>query len=385
MIAMSGPVVFLLFLLLPGTAGSASSTTPVPDWDVFAAKGCAQCHRIRGFGDGSSASDLGTMRSGTGFVEIVAAMWNHLAEMRAAMRAQQMPWPRFTPQEFSNLVEFLFAAQQVDIARDPVEGERVFAAKGCERCHATSGSGEQGAPPVPELRRSTSSVLMAAAMWNHVVRPADSRNAAGVSGRAMATAELQDIVAYIRAAGQDVRGESVPLVVGVPDRGKRLFAARGCAGCHGAKGSSGPVLVPRGPRASVTALPAILWNHRLVVRRVALSRVSGQDMADITSHLHASYYFDPFQGDVRRGRRHLTDKGCLKCHALHGTGATAAPDFSRSNVVSSKLGQLTSMWNHGRYMETEARRRGITWPKLTAEELSDITAYLAVLGRAPRR
>lgn len=381
----------VLLLLLPGSSGAAQAappaTPPISDWDVFARKGCATCHRIRGIGDGTIGPDLGRIDSGTGFIDIAAAMWNHLAEMRVQMRKHRVEWPRFTPQEFSNLIEFVFMAQLRDIARDPVEGQRVFVAKGCDRCHTASDTGERAAPRLAELRRSTSSVLMAASMWNHVSQMGDAMDAAGVTRTPFAGTELQDIVAYIRTAGRDARGESAPLVVGVPDRGKRLFVDKGCAGCHAVedKGSGpGRSIGPRAPRATVTDLPVVLWNHRVAARTRRLPSLTGQDMADITAYLHASYYFDPPPGDARRGRRRLEDKGCLGCHSIYGRGGNSAPDFATSNVVSSKLGQLTAMWNHAPYMENEAKRRGMTLPTLTGQELSDITTYLARLGSGPK-
>ena len=388
-----GPValgVLVLVFLLPAGTGSAQApqpaTPPVSDWDVFAQKGCARCHRIRGLGDGTVGPDLGRLESGAGFIEIAAAMWNHLAEMRAQMRKHRVEWPRFTPQEFSNLIEFVFTAQLHDVARDPVEGQRVFVARGCDRCHPANDTGERAVPRLAELGRSTSSLLMAAAMWNHVSQMGDAMDAAGVTRTPFAGTELQGIVAYIRTAGRDPRGESAPLVVGVPDRGQRLFVDKGCAGCHAVDGKGsgpGPSIGPRSPRAAVTDLPVVLWNHRDVARTRRLPRLTGQDMADITAYLHASYYFDPPQGDARRGRRRLEDKGCLGCHSIYGIGVKSAPDFATSNVVSSKLGQLTAMWNHGPYMENEAKRRGMTLPTLTAQELSDITTYLAGLGISP--
>jgi cytochrome c2 len=383
-------VLVVLVLLLPVTSGADTAppaAPPVSDWDVFARKGCARCHRIRGIGEGTIGPDLGRIDSGTGFIEIAAVMWNHMSAMRAQMRTHGMEWPRFTPQEFSNLVEFVFTAQLHDIARDPVAGKRVFASKGCDRCHPTSHAGERAGPRLSELPRSTSSVLMAAAMWNHVSQMGDALDAAGVTRRPFAGTELQDIVAYIRTAGREPQGMPAPPVVGVPDRGKRRFVDKGCAGCHAVDGKGaapGRRIGPRAPRATVTDLPAVLWNHRAAVRRLHLPGLAGQDMADITAYLHASYYFDPPPGDARRGRRRLEDKGCLGCHSIYGKGGNAAPDFARSNVVGSKLGQLTAMWNHGPYMENAAKRRATRLPRLTGQELSDITTYLAGLGSGVR-
>ena len=381
----------LILFLLAASAGSAQPVTPQPplvsDWEIFARNGCAKCHKIRGIGEGTVGPDLGRIRSGTGFIEIAAAMWNHVPEMRARMRERDLPWPRFTPQELSNLIEFLFTAQVDEIARDPVEGRRVFASKGCDRCHAAGEGGDRAAPRLAELPRSTSSsVLMAAAMWNHAIQLSKALDAAGVPRTAMAGTELQDIAAYLRTvAPGDTREE--PLLVGVPDRGQQLFTGKGCAGCHGVGTKSpgpGPRIGPRAPRASITDLPTVLWNHRTTARTRPVGRLSGQDMADIAAYLHASYYFDPPAGDRRRGRLRLEDKGCLGCHSIYNKGGRAAPDFATANVVRSKLGQLTAMWNHARVMDNAARRRGITLPELTAQDLSDITTYLAGLGSGPR-
>jgi hypothetical protein len=129
-----------------------------------------------------------------------------------------------------------------------------------------------------------------------------------------------------------------------------------------------------------------MWNHSRTVgldrttRGTPLSRLNGQETADIVAYLHASYYFDPAEGDWRRGRRLLQDKGCLGCHSLHNKGGGMAPDLARSNVISTQTGQLANMWNHGRFMENKARRQAIVLPTLTAQELSDITRYLAGLG-----
>ena len=380
----------LLFLLSAsvGWAQSAPSTgPPVSDWDVFARKGCANCHRVGGYGTGTVGPDLGRIRSGTGFIEIAAAMWNHVAEMRAEMRTHRVVWPTFTPQEYSNLIEFLFTAQRHDIARDPVEGQRLFVSKGCEGCHATGDAAPRSAPRLAELGGWTSSVLMAAAMWNHVAQQGEALDAAGVPRSRFAGTELQDIVAYIRTAARDPRGDLAPLVVGVPDRGKRLFVDKGCAGCHvvQGKGSGSRLsLGPHAPRATVTDLPVVLWNHRVAIRTVRVPGLTGQDMADITAYLHASYYFDPPEADAPRGRRLLEDKGCLRCHSLYGGGGRSAPDLATSNVVGSKLGQLTAMWNHGPFMDNQANRRSMTLPKLSGQELSDITRYLAGVGGGPK-
>jgi mono/diheme cytochrome c family protein len=391
-------VVFVLLLLLPEVPGWAQPATPRPvapastmpaDWDVLAKKGCARCHRVRGMGDGAAGPDLGRLRSGTGFFEIAAAMWNHLPRMRQQARERGVEWPLLTPQELSNVIALVFTAQREVVPGDPALGAALFVTKRCERCHSVRGTKGPLGPPLEELKRSISPVLLAAVMWNHATQMGEATGAADVGGIAFAGTELPDLVAYILAAGRDPRGEASPTVFGVADRGSQLFSEKGCASCHNA-GGSGPgraaSLGPRASGASVTELAGRLWNHGAALRTDVtthgsrMPRLTGQEMADITAYLHASFYFDRVQGDGRRGERRVRDKGCLRCHSIYNKGGRAAPDFATSNVVSSQAGQVSAMWNHGRQMENLAKRRAMVLPMLTAQELSDITQYLAGLG-----
>jgi mono/diheme cytochrome c family protein len=376
--------VLVLLLILPGGPGWSQPAVRAPavmlaDWDVFAGKGCARCHRVRGLGDGATGPDLARLESGTGFFEIAAAMWNHLPRMRAATRGQDTDWPRVTPQELSNLIAFLFTAQSHHVAGDPVTGARLFAARGCAQCHA--------APTLAELGRAISPMGWAAAMWNHASQMGEAMRAAGMAGSTLSGTDLPDLVAYLQAARRGSRGEA-PIVVGVAERGKLRFADKGCARCHavGETGSGpGPSLRPRASRVTVTGLAGRMWNHGHAIRRdvttsgIPVPRLTEHEMADIVAHLHASFYFDGAEGDGRRGRR-LVQAKCLGCHSVYNAGKAAASDLARANVVSSQVGQLAAMWNHGRHMDNQARRQDTALLTLSAQELSDITRYLAGLG-----
>src|SRR5438094_10586041 len=101
-----------LFLLLFAPFGSAGAQQPTaqspplpfaPDWallagwDVYAKKGCGQCHGVRSGSEGRAAPDLARIQSGTGFYELGAAMWNHLPLMGAKMREKGIERPTLTP------------------------------------------------------------------------------------------------------------------------------------------------------------------------------------------------------------------------------------------------------------------------------------------------
>jgi mono/diheme cytochrome c family protein len=343
---------------------------------------------VRGFGEGDAGPDLVHIRSGPGFFVIAAALWNHVPDMRVPMRERDGEWPQFTPQEMSNLISFLFTAQDRDGPGRAVAGASLFASRGCAQCHVAGARGQALGPLLEELKGSISPVLLTAAMWNHGSQMTEAMKAAGVARVRLSGAELTDMVAYIRTTGGDRPGTPAAAPFGVAERGKGLFADKGCATCHVVvdNRSAGPSFRSKVPSGSITELAARMWSHGRAAGGgrttpgTPLSRLTGQETADIVAYLHASYYFDPAEGDGRRGRRLLQDKGCLRCHSVYSKGGGVAPDLARSNVVSTQTGQLTAMWNHGRFMANTARRQAVVLPKLTPQELSDITRYLAALG-----
>ncbi len=106
-------------------------------WDVYAKKGCGQCHGIRS-GSGRVGPDLARIASATGFYDLGAAMWNHLPLMGARMREMGIERPKLTPLELANVLAFIFTAQYNDELGNSAAGERLFVAKGCVQCHAVT-------------------------------------------------------------------------------------------------------------------------------------------------------------------------------------------------------------------------------------------------------
>ena len=66
---------------------------------------------------------------------------------------------------------------------------------------------------------------------------------------------------------------------------------------------------------------------------------------------------------------------------LAGKGTPGGVDFARSSVTGTPASLVAALWNHGRGMELEAAKRGVTLPELRGEELTDISAYLASVRR----
>jgi mono/diheme cytochrome c family protein len=153
---------------------------------------------VRGFGEAEAGPDLAHVRSGPGLFVIAAA----LAAMRVPMRELGGEWPQFLPQETSNLISFVFTAQDRDGSGRAVEGASLFASRGCAQCHVAGARGQPLGPLLDDRKRSISPVLLTAAMWNHGSQMTEAMKAAGVARVTLSGAELTDMVAYIPDHGR---------------------------------------------------------------------------------------------------------------------------------------------------------------------------------------
>jgi mono/diheme cytochrome c family protein len=388
----------VLALLAPCGAQSQTPRAAPPEWEnvegwqVFVDKGCGECHRVRGVGDATAGPDLARLRAAVGLFEVGAAMWNHLPRAAAVMREKGGGRPRLTPIEFSNLAAFLFTIQNYPAPGDAAKGAGLFAVKGCAQCHALGGTGGSVGPALDGLKRSDSPIVLAAAMWNHGPPMAEAMAARSVAYPTLRGTELADLLAHVAAVGRDPAGEPTPVVPGSPARGEKVFAEKGCIGCHpvgSGKGGAAPRLGTRGHHVSAAEFAGLMWNHgarmwaAMKQRGAPIPHLSAQEMADVSAYLYTVYYFDAAAGRAGSGRDLLRRKGCLSCHSIYRKGAGTAPDLAIDNVVATPAGQVAAMWNHGRYMETAARRQAAELPRLTGQEMADITTYLAALGSGP--
>ena len=401
--AVGASAVSLLLFGLTSLADAQQAPQPpqppqpfAPDWamfaggKVFAEKGCGKCHALRGIG-GGIGPDLGRIQTGTGFFELGAAMWNHLPRMGAKMVEVGIRRPTLTPSEVSNLIAFLFTAQYYDEPGDAKTGEGLFASKGCVQCHEVGGKGGRVGPGLDFLKRANSPVLVAAAMWNHGPEMAETMKTKGIARPTFQGKEMVDLIAYVVSAAKvDVGGDTAQVVPGTPERGQKIFTEKRCVVCHrvaGKGGTVGPELGRRGHHVSLTQFAALMWNHgpamwaKMRERGIQVPRLTGQEMADVVAYLYVSHYFDqPALGRVQ-GQQLVQTRGCLTCHSVRGKGGKVGADFATSKVVGTPAGVVAAMWNHSRFMESQAQKQDIAWPVLTGQELGDIATYLSSISR----
>jgi mono/diheme cytochrome c family protein len=89
----------------------------------------------------------------------------------------------------------------------------------------------------------------------------------------------------------------------------------------------------------------------------------------------ASYAAVPL-GDAGRGANLFREQKCITCHSISGEGGKSAPDLGRSVSREYTPALLASqMWNHAPAMWSAMEKAGISAPKLTSQQASDLFAY----------
>ena len=248
----------------PGDAARGKQT--------FSAKGCAACHAAGA--QGGSGSAVGKWQSMADPIELSRQMWNHAPAMQAAVKAKGGKFPELTAAEMNDVIAFASGtqgtkAQAPQFSPASAEtGQRLIEAKGCTSCH-------KGASALPGRTAYTASAEVAAAMWNHAAQMKHSGE--------MRPEEMRRIVGYLWSKQFENEG-------GDAKRGEKLFAAKGCAGCHG---SSAPYFA-HGEESSSYGMVAVLWRHgpemqkQMRTKKIAWPQFVGGEISDVVAFLKAS-------------------------------------------------------------------------------------------------
>jgi len=257
---------------------------------VFLAKGCTRCH-----GEPADWTKVGPaltrFRGRFSAIFLAQAMWNHGAEMEAAMRRQHVRWPRFVGGEMGDLLAYLQAGDSARAERvyfepgSPRRGRELFVTKRCDACHAIGGAGGRGGPDLgtrgQDLIGSVSAV--AGLMWNHSFEMSAEFRRRGLRRATFSGQEMADVIAYLYFV-------NYANVTADTERGARVFAAK-CAVCHAAAGPTAPRLLGRPGLVEPMAIITAMWNHApgmeqaLARRGLAWPRLQPGEAADLTAFL----------------------------------------------------------------------------------------------------
>lgn len=268
-----------------------------------------------------------------------------------------------------------------------VEGRPIFEGKGCVRCHSIWGEGgqERGGPDLARNDSWHDVMQFAASLWNHTPAMVEKMRERGIERSTLSPEEMGKLAAYLFY----VKFLGAP---GEVERGRQLFEQRSCARCHqlaGRGGTVGPRLDELKPYASSFLMAQALWNHgpemaaKMAELKIARPRLEGDDVGHLVALIRGESRAAAQQelayaqtGSPQAGKTLFSDKGCIKCHAIAGTGGTIAPDLGKPRPRPFAAQMAGALWNHGPSMWAKMKELGVPFPKINDREMSDLLAYL---------
>ena len=355
---------------------------------VFEVKGCAKCHSVNGVG-GKIGPDLAKVFRPRTFYDLAADMWNHLPKMTGKMRDLGIARPSLDSREAADLAGYLFTLNYFDTPGNVDAGRKLFTEKRCIVCHKYQGAGGAVGPDLDHLVQFRTPIAVASAMWNHGPQMAEKMKENGIERPTFTPDELRDLIAYLAPSSAGPQRNSVYVLPGRAEAGRRLFAEKHCVECHavgGAGGRVGPDLVERGVRQSPVEFAATIWNKAPAMaaamksHAIAVPQLSPAEMADIVAYLYSVRYFGS-GGSIPNGYAVATSKGCFTCHALRGERGKRASDLARAKGLDSPAAVLAGLWNHAVVTPPSVGSQKAEWPLFTSQEMADLIAMLQSLGQ----
>jgi cytochrome c2 len=254
---------------------------------VFQEKGCIGCH-------GDILDTRSGSRRNNKWPEIedpitwAELMWNHSSEMDSAVSNRGIRWPTLSERDIVDLLTFLSKSSSERQAfsnftmGEPERGRGLFE-RSCESCHSF-GEGDKSKVNLLARSRPSSFTDYLADMWNHA--PAMRRR--GGSTAKLNPGEMGDLIAFLFSQRYFFEQGNVP-------RGRALFEAKGCAGCHEIRRreTGAPDLSQSTEVYSPITLTSAAWRHgpsmlaTMREQHIPWPEFQGAEMADLISYLNS--------------------------------------------------------------------------------------------------
>jgi mono/diheme cytochrome c family protein len=363
------PAVLILAAGFLALGVSRAADVPVGDArrgeQLFLTQHCVQCHSFQGKG-GRSAPDL-ARRINRDYTPAVLAslMWNHAPAMWEGMRKAGLQQPSLSPEAAADLFAYFVSARYFEKPGDAGRGKQAFAANHCADCHGIASPVAGGGPPVAKWESLADPVVLAQQMWNHAAGMQKAFAAKGLKWPQVTAQELTDILVYLQNL-PETRGLAANFSFPPSADGQQLFESKGCAKCHTGR----LALESRLRNATLTEIAAAMWNHAQHVEQPP--QLDQEQMRRIVGYIWARQYFRQ-AGDAGRGKRVFAGKGCATCHNDPSSGA---PSLAKGKDTYSDITIISALWSHGPRMLESMRQKKMEWPRFTAQQMSDLIAYL---------
>jgi len=349
---------------------------------LFGNLSCAACHNVNGRG-GNTAPDLGRLadRSFTP-AALAATMWNHAPAMWSAMSARGVRAGDVDQQAAADLFAYFYSIRFFEKPGDAARGKRVFDARGCSKCHGLTQQIQPGIEPVSRWQSLNHPFALSEAMWNHMRPMLAATGAKRVAWPALSAPDLSDLLVYLRNLSTS-RASAPDFEITLGENGPSLFREKGCANCHG----SDTALAGRIRGSTMTEIAAAMWNHgpRMAALDAPPAVFQPGEMRELLSYVWAQQFFEDAR-DPARGRRVFVAKGCASCHesAASRSPSGGAPNLASGSRHFSGPVMTAVLWRHGPAMLQRMQATGVPWPRLSADDMSALIAYLNLSNKEKR-
>jgi mono/diheme cytochrome c family protein len=329
---------------------------------------CLQCHSIRGEGN-RTAPDLAQKLVSTYTPAALASvLWNHTPAMWNEMAARVVTRPLLTDAEWEDVFAYLYSLQFFDRPGDAKRGQKVFNDKECSSCHSVTLPSSGVGTGVPAWKMVDDPVALLEQMWNHATPmkgeiAEQRRQWKKLNGR-----EFADLTAYVQSVQKIPEGEAAgKFSLPEPAGGVMPFETN-CGLCH-----SAPTLAAGLRNQTWMDIGAGMWNHAPLMR--TFPPISVDEMRKILAYVWELQYMGP-PGNAARGQRVFEQKRCITCHNDGSTGAAKSP---RPGKTFTPFSMVALGWSPGRQMHQAMMNKGVRWPYLSADDMSNLVAYLNTL------
>ncbi len=295
---------------------------------------------------------------------------------------------------FALILRYQYQATQnrfaIAVSPQPSQGNAVFHAKGCAKCHGENAAGTSLGPALRQ--RAASLPQLVTAMWNHAPRMYEAINQAKLPYPTLNYDETGQLVAYLYLTGySDEPGDA--------QHGKELFVTKQCARCHTADGNPGgaPSVEQLAAADSPITWTQALWNHGSEMenrmRRAGISwpRFQANELRDLYAYARqaggrSGTDLPVPSADPDRGWQVFQEKYCINCHALKKPAVVPvnAPAERPVGPVLGADGKLPptfsqfgeAMLNHFPDMHRAMRAVGQGPPRFESQEVVDLAVFL---------
>jgi cytochrome c2 len=170
---------------------------PEKGQQLFASKGCGQCHAIGGRG-GGVGPDLGPQHPiPSTMTGLAGLMWNHAPRMVEKIKSQGLVQPKFEEQEMADLVAFFQQVRYLQPQGDADRGKAVFQTKGCATCHGADARGGRAGPDLLSSQRPYCASKVFYVMWSHGPQMYRKMKDAGIAWPAFKEEEMVDLISFL--------------------------------------------------------------------------------------------------------------------------------------------------------------------------------------------